>query len=633
MKTADQPSKLWRDRACFNRMLLVTSLLLTGFSLVVWRLYDLQVRRAPRLAELASAKFREERPLPAQRGSIKDYSGKALAHDMEVHELRTNQVHLNELPTIKPRLAKVMGISLREMTRRMSEAEIRAAYHKHVAGALAAKLGRAQEEMLAVVKSREPVQVLLRKMDDTQAAEWREYLAACEIKGVYVKPAIERQYPAGNRMALVVGGMEQGKGGAHGVEKSCEEHLRGEHGFVVVERDKHGTEMLLYRGEMREPRHGSDVHLTLDLALQDAVDGIVAEEHARWRAHKTMVVVTEVTTGSVLAMSFLPGHDRAFTAEPSKTSWKNLAIYEPYEPGSTFKIVAFTAALDQRRISVDERIDCHWGKYHDPVLNFDLTDLKKMGTVPARDVFTFSSNIGTYKVFKKAGQASFIDYTRRFGFGSRTGISLPGESAGYFNDGRWSNTTGSRLPMGYEVKTTPLQMAMAYGALANGGLLMKPRLVDKIVAGNGREIGRVEPEVVGQVCSGRTAQVMRGLLKNVVAKGTGTRAQIEGVEVAGKTGTSQRYDPEFIRGWTKSGKAIKGGYPKGQWITSFAGFAPADNPKIACVVVVDHPKQIGETQIGGGTVAAPIFARIVQETLKQLSVRPQRPLALEGGTR
>lgn len=614
-------------------MMFATCLLSLGFSAVAWRLYDLHVKRSPKLTELAARKFREERVLPAHRGSILDQGGRYLAYDEEVFELRTNRVHLNELPTVKPCLARVRGTSVRELTRVMSDAAILDAYHQHAAKALAFKIGRTREDMLAVLKSNEPVQVLLRKLDDEQAADWRAYLTALHIKGVYILPAVERQYPAHNRLALVVGGMEEGKGGAFGIEKSCEELLHGSAGSVVIERDKFGRELPLYRGEMREPVHGRDIHLTLDLPIQDAVDTILARASQTWKPGKIMAVVTEVTTGSVLAMSFLPDHDRALASKPGATSWKNLAIYEPYEPGSTFKIVAFTAGLDLRKLSPDERIDCHWGHYTDPVFKASLTDLKKMSVVPARDVFTYSSNIGTYKVYKKVGQTAFIDYTRRFGFGRRTGIDLPGESNGYFNDGRWSNTTHSRLPMGYEVKATPLQMALAYGAIANGGLLMKPRLIDRITSADGRIEQVVEPEVAGQVCSGRTAQLMRELLKNVVAKGTGTRAQIEGIEVAGKTGTSQRYDPELVVGRNKDGTPRKGGYRRDQWITSFAGFAPADDPKIACVIVVDNPKASDPAEIGGGKVAAPIFAEIVRETLQQLSVRPQRPLALQGGTR
>ncbi|HCN77186.1 MAG TPA: hypothetical protein DIT13_08345 [Verrucomicrobiales bacterium] len=611
-------------------MILAASLLVTGFSAVVWRLYDLHVRQAPRLAELAAAKFREERVLLARRGTIKDFSGRLLAYDEQVHELRTNQVHLHELPTIKPCLAAVKGMTVRELTLKMSDRAIFDAYHDHVSRALAAKLGRQVPEMLAVVKSKEPVQTLVREMDDEKSAEWAGYLEAMQIKGVYVKPAVKRSYPAGNSMALIVGGTAPGKGGTYGIEKGRESILHGENGSVQIERNKRGEEMLLYRGEMIDPRHGSGLHLTLDLALQEAVDKILIEAHNRWKATRSMAVVTEVTTGTVLAMSSLPAHDRALAGQSEATNWEHFAVNKPYEPGSTYKIVAFTAALDQRKITVDERFDCHWGKYHDPVLNFDLEDLTKMGTVPARDVFTHSSNIGTYKIFKKTGQAVFLDYTRRFGFGSATGCGIPGESAGKINWSNWSNTTYSSFPMGYEVEVTPLQMALAMGALANNGLLMKPRLVDRVTSERGVE--HLQPEVAGQVCSGRTAQMMRELLKNVVAKGTGKAAEIEGIEVAGKTGTAQRFDPEMVTGYRKDGTPKKGGYRKDQWVVSFAGFAPANDPKIACVVVLDNPKKSLDTDvIGGGAVAGPVFARIVEETLKQLSVRPQRPLALKGG--
>jgi len=251
--------------------------------------------------------------------------------------------------------------------------------------------------------------------------------------------------------------------------------------------------------------------------------------------------------------------------------------------------------------------------------------------VPAREAFAKSSNIATYKVFRRVGQDTYLDYVKRFGFGQKTGIALSGESRGYINDGTWSNTTYSRFPMGYEVNVTPLQMAMAYGAIANGGILMKPRLVDRIVTDGGRQVTPVPPEAVGQVCTGKTASLMRDLLKGVVEHGTGTRAKVEGIEVAGKTGTSKRYDPEKIVGKNKDGTPKKGGYREDQWITSFAGFAPANDPKIVCVVVLDNPHAPDPADIGGGKVAAPIFAEIVAETLKQLSVRPQRPLALEGG--
>ena len=628
MSFVPNQAQLRRELPLCRRMMFVTCLLTLGFSGVVWRLYDLHLKRGPRLAEEAARKFREERPLPAQRGSIKDHADRYLAYDEEVYDLRTNRVHLHELPTIKPNLARVLGKSVRAMTVEMSDAAILEAYHQHVARALSAKLGGSPDAVLAKLRSPEQIVYLASGMSDEQAADWRKYLDALFVKGVYVTPAVRRRYPTENRLALIVGGVEGGKGGVVGIEKTCEEALRGTPGSVEVEHDKYGRELLLYRGEVREPRHGKDVHLTIDMQLQDAVDAIVAQADALYRPNKIMAVVTEAATGSVLAMSFLPSHDRS---EPDRTNWKNLAIYEPYEPGSTFKVVAFTAALDQRKLSVDEPLDCQWGEYTDPVFKASLRDVKKMGTVPARTAFAHSSNIGTYKIFKRIGQETYLDYVKRFGFGRRTGIVLPGESRGYINEGRWSNTTYSRFPMGYEVNVTPLQMAMAYGAIANGGLLLKPRLIERIVSDGGRAVEVQPPQVVGQVCTGRTAALMRSLLKGVVEEGTGSRARLEGVEVAGKTGTSQRYDHEMIVGRNKDGSPRKGGYRKDQWITSFAGFAPADDPKIVCVVVLDNPKAPNPADIGGGKVAAPIFAEIVAETLKQLSVRPQRPLALKGG--
>lgn len=627
MPTPNQ-AQLRRDRPLCHRMMLITCFLTLCFSGVIWRLYDLHLKRGPTLAEEAAKKFREDRVLPAQRGSIKDHSDRYLAYDEEVFELRTDRVHLYDVRSILPNLARIRGVKQKELTRTLNDDQVLEAYHKHVAKALSTKLGTPVEEMLLKVTSKRPIEVLTQNMTDDQAKEWREHLEKEYVKGVYVKAAVRRHYPTDNRLALIIGGLEEGKGGVQGIERTFEDTLRGVAGSVCVEHDKYGRELLLYRGEIQEPVHGKDVHLTIDLQLQDAVDAIVAQAQATYRPNKMMAIVTDVKTGSILAMSFLPGHNRN---EPATTNWKNLTIYEPYEPGSTFKVVAFTAALDQRKLHPEERFDCHWGLYTDPVLKSTLRDVSRMGTVTASEAFAKSSNIATYKVFKRVGQDSYLDYVKRFGFGQKTGIALSGESRGYINDGRWSNTTYSRFPMGYEVNVTPLQMAMAYGAIANGGVLMKPRLIDRIVTDGGRQVTPVAPEAVGQVCTGKTAATMRELLKNVVETGTGSRAQIEGIEVAGKTGTSKRFDPEMIVRKNKDGTVKKGGYREGQWITSFAGFAPANDPKIVCVVVLDNPQAPDPADIGGGKVAAPIFAEIVSETLKQLSVRPQRPLALKGG--
>lgn len=621
-------TQIRRDRPLCHRMMMVTCGITLCFSGVVWRLYDLHLKKGPQLAEEAAKKFREDRVLPAQRGSIKDHSDRYLAYDEEVYELQTDRTHLNEVRAILPNLARIRGVTQKTLTKSLSNEEILKTYQDHVAEALSVKMGETKAVMLEKIQSKRPIEILKANMNDEQARDWKAHLEKLYVKGVYVKPAVRRHYPTDNRLALIIGGVEEGKGGVQGIEKTYEDTLRGVPGSVCVEHDKYGRELLLYRGEIQEPVHGKDLHLTIDLQMQDAVDAIVAQANALYRPNKIMAIVTEAATGSILAMSFLPGHDRMV---PDATNWKNLTINEPYEPGSTFKIVAFTGALDQRKLGLEEPFDCHWGTYTDPVLKATLTDVSKMGTVPAREAFAKSSNIATYKVFKRIGQDTFLDYVKRFGFGQKSGIALSGESRGVINDGRWSNTTYSRFPIGYEVSVTPLQMAMAYGAIANGGVLMKPRLVDRVVEDGGRKVTEMAPEAVGQVCTGKTAGLVRELLKGVVDHGTGTRAQVEGIEVAGKTGTSLRYDHDLVVGKFKDGTPKKGGYRKDQWITSFAGFAPANDPKVVCVVVLDNPHAPNPADIGGGKVAAPIFAEIVAETLKQLSVRPQRPLALKGG--
>lgn len=617
-----------RDRPLVRRMLLATCLITLGFSAVVWRLYDLHLKRGPALAEMASAKFREIRTLPAQRGSIKDNSGRYLAYDEEIFDLSTNRVHLNEPPTVKLALSKVRKVGVRDLTREMNDAQIIDAYQKHIASVIAPKLGIGADEALLKLRSKEQIEVLAEKMNEDQAKEWKLLLEEHYIKGVYVKSTIRRHYPTENRLALIVGGVEEGKGGVRGIEKTQEDILRGTPGSIEVEHDKYGRELPLYRGEVKDPVHGRDIHLTIDMQIQDAVERIVEQANLQWKPNKIMAVVTEVGTGSVLAMSFRPDHDRK---TPADTNWKNLAIYEPYEPGSTFKVVAFTGALDSGKINTGSRFDCELGDYTDPVFKVPLHDLKAQGVVPATDVFKYSSNIGTFKVYKRLGQETFLDYVRRFGFGRLTGIDLNGEVDGYINETNWSNSTHSRFPIGYEVNVTPIQMAMAYGAIANGGILMKPRLVDRIVSDGGRKEEIIPPSVIGQVCKGQTAKTMRELLELVVEEGTGSLAKFDGLDAGGKTGTSRRYDSEYI--WRDDrGKRHKGGYPEGQWIASFAGFAPAKDPKIVCIVVLDYPKCEDKTAIGGGKVAAPIFGEIASEVLKQLSVRPQRPLAQERRT-
>ncbi|OYW74413.1 MAG: hypothetical protein B7Z37_17900 [Verrucomicrobia bacterium 12-59-8] len=598
-------------------MLLLLFVLLAGFSLVTWRLAVIQIKESARLAALAAKKYQRHVVLPAHRGAIKDLSGEYLAHDEDVHELYTDRTHLREVITVRHQLAAIRKVKAVELREQLGDAETLAAYHDHVAKVLAGILPLPEKEIRSQIASDKPEIVLAKQVDEETAKEWSDLFKKSHVFGIYMRPTVARRFPAQDRLSLVLGITDTGNKGRWGVEKLMDARLTGSPGEQLIERDKSGHELPSYRSQVSEPQHGSDVHLTIDMQLQDNVEAICERAWKANNARRVVIVVTEPSTGTVLAMAARPHRD---LSNPDVSTWTNHAIAEPYEPGSIFKVVTLAAALDNRKVTPGEMIDCGNMYYEDPVRKVKLSDDEPLGMQTVKGVLVHSSNIGMYKISKRVGQDMMLDYATRFGFGAPTGIGLVGEKAGRFNTGKWSNTTYSRMPIGYEVSVTPLQMCMAYGAIANGGVLMKPRLIDRIVKPNG-ETEVIPPQPVWQVCTAKTAASLRDFLEGVVLEGTGKRAALPDVRIGGKTGTTRRYDPEKKR------------YIDGTYLTSFVGMAPIDNPKLVCLVMLDDPKAESSAMVRGGRVAAPIFAEIVRETLDHLAIRNERPVkvAAKGG--
>lgn len=591
-------------------MFVLLFVLLAGFSLVTWRLAVLQVKESPRLAALAAKKYQRHIVLPAHRGAIKDFSGEYLAHDEDVSELYTDRTHLREVLTIRHHLAAVRGVRAIELREQLGEAETIAAYHDHLAKTLAGILPQPEQEIRAQLATDKPEIVLAKQVDEETAKQWAILFKAEHVFGIHLRPTVARRFPAQDRLSLVLGDTDTGNHGRWGVEKLMEADLTGTPGEQFIERDKSGHELPAYRGDYVEPRHGSDVHLTIDMQLQDTIEAITERAWQANKARRVVIVVTDPVTGTILAMAARPHRD---LNNPDVSTWTNHVIADPYEPGSIFKVVSLAAALDNKKVTPGEKIDCGNMYYHDPVRNVKLSDDEPLGMQTVKGVLVHSSNIGMYKISKRVGQDMLLDYASRFGFGSVTGIGLVGEKAGYLNTGTWSNTTYSRMPIGYEVSVTPLQMCMAYGAIANGGVLMKPRLIDRVVKSSGETV-ITPPQPVWQVCTAKTAASLRDFLEGVVLEGTGSRAAMPDVRVAGKTGTTRRYDP------------VKRRYIDGSYITSFAGFAPVEKPQIVCLVMLDDPKAESSAMVRGGRVAAPIFAEVVRETLDHLAIRHERPI-------
>ncbi len=598
-------------------MLMLLFVLLAGFSLVTWRLAVIQLKESPRLTALAAKKYQRHIVLPAHRGAIKDFNGEYLAHDEDVSELYTDRTHLREIITVRHRLAAVRGVKALVLREQMDEAATLAAYHDHVAKVLAGILPMPEKEIREQIASEKPEIVLAKQIDEDTAKQWNLLFKAEHIFGIHIRPTIARRFPAQDRLSLVLGDTDTSNKGRWGVEKLMDARLTGISGEQFIERDKTGNELPAYRGLYVEPQHGADVHLTIDMQLQDNVEAICERAWKANNARRVVIVVTEPTTGTVLAMAARPHRD---LSNPDVSTWTNHVIAEPYEPGSIFKVVTLAAALDNKKAYPTELIDCGNMFYHDPVRNVKLSDDEPLGMQTLKGVLVHSSNIGMYKISKRVGQDTMLDYAQRFGFGSVTGIGLMGERAGYLNTGKWSNTTYSRMPIGYEVSVTPLQMCMAYGAIANGGVLMKPRLIDRVVKTNG-EVEIMPPQQVWQACTSKTAASLRDFLEGVVTEGTGSRAALPDIRVGGKTGTTRRYDPEKRR------------YIENSYLTSFAGMAPMENPKVVCLVMLDDPKAESAKMIRGGRVAAPIFAEVVRETLDHLAIRHERPMkvAAQGG--
>jgi cell division protein FtsI (penicillin-binding protein 3) len=358
---------------------------------------------------------------------------------------------------------------------------------------------------------------------------------------------------------------------------------------------------------VQSPAPGHGVMLTIDRTIQYLAEREVDAAWRRTQAKAAMAVVLEPRTGDVLAIAIRPTFNpNTFLDVPSRDLWRNRAVTDPFEPGSTFKVILAAAALEEGVTRPDDRIWAENGRI--TIAKTTIHDWKKYGWLTFAEVLQNSSNVGSIKVGLALGRERYYRYMTAFGFGAPTGVGLAGESRGQLRDPqRWSALSLPTMSIGQEVSVTALQMVAAFGAIANGGTLMQPRLVRAVFDAEGRETRRFEPRPVRQVISPETARTLTRMMTQVVAAGTGHNAAIEGYDVAGKTGTAQKLDPATRR------------YSRKPGVLSFVGFAPADEPRIVMLVMLDEPKN----EKWGSEAAAPIFSAIGGEALRYLDVPPR----------
>jgi cell division protein FtsI (penicillin-binding protein 3) len=438
---------------------------------------------------------------------------------------------------------------------------------------------------------------IARKLDADRA----EKIRALNIEGLYSLKEPKRQYPNGTLAAHVLGFVGLDEVGLAGVERSYNEQIRGEGGKVLVETDAHGHP---YSSFVTQSRAGETVVLTIDRFVQYKTEQALVAAVERAHAKSGSAIVLDPHTGEILALANAPSFDPNDPRAASEQARTNQALQNIYEPGSTFKIIAYSAAIERGLAKPTDKIDCQMGSI--TVAGRLVHDHHAFGTLTLTEALAKSSNVAAIKLGIRVGDDSMYDFMTRFGFGCKTGVELQGETSGLVrNVKKWLPSSIGSIAIGQEVGVTPLQMAAAFGTLANDGIRIAPHLVREIRAADGSLVYSATPEQ-RKVVSTETAQTLRRMLEEVTINGTAKKAQLDGYTAAGKTGTAQKIDPK-----TRS-------YSKTKFIGSFVGFAPVENPAVVIIVVIDEPAG----SYHGGEVAAPVFNEIAEQILPGLNITP-----------
>lgn len=525
------------------------------------RLFDIQVLKHDKFRRMAEEQYNIEYKQLAPRGLIFDRKGTALAFNRTRYDLGIDKRQVENRQQLAARLAPIIHVSK---------------------GAILNKLSKPS----AFVP-------LTRGINDEQA----KVIEIMRLPGVKITRSSERIYPFKEKLAQVIGFAGIDGNGLSGIELQFDHELRGKDGWGLLQKDARGRSLMQISEQSRPSQSGGSIILTVDQVTQTIVEEELELAVASNKARGGTAIVIDPRTGEILAVASAPNFD-ANNAGNQPENWKVRAITDIFEPGSTFKIVTMMAALIDTVMKMDDIIFCENGKYklHGEVIN----DSEPHGWLTFHDVFVLSSNIGTAKIAQEVRTSRLFQIARDLGFGNKTGVELPGEVSGILKKpSDWSRFTPAAMSYGHEVAATVLQMAMAYGAIANGGMLMKPTIIKEIKDNAGNTRMKFEPQIIRQAIEPRIAQKMTDILIDVVEDGTGKQARIEGLRIAGKTGTAQ--------------KPLKtGGYSSSKYVASFVGFYPAEQARLLIYVAIDEPTPVHY----GGYTAAPAVRKMLERILK-----------------
>lgn len=552
------------------RTRMVAGIFMVFFACAVSRAFYLQVVKRDYLLKLADRQHQKVVPLTPVRGTIYDANGAALAVSVEMDSCFAQPRSLTNQNDAASRLAPLLG-----MTR---------------------------DAVLKKFRGNRNFVWLQRRMPPDEAKKIRDM----KIEGIGFVKETKRFYPNSEVAAHVIGFTGVDPDGLEGVELRYDSTILGGTGYLVTERDALGREIALKGTVVQNGAEGHNVTLTLDKNIQYITEKELAKAVESSGAKGGTAIVMDPRTGKVLAMANYPTFNLNAHSSYAPQIWRNRAVADSFEPGSTFKVLLIASALEEKVIRPGDSFNCEGGSYN--IGGRTIHDTHKYGRLSIADILKYSSNIGAAKIGGRLGPARLYSYLRNFGIGERTGIDLPGEASGSLRPwGQWYGVDLATISFGQGVTASAIQLATAVSAIANGGMLMKPYVVEKITDNDGNLVKSFEPQPRRQVVSAETAKSVTRMMEGVAAEGgTGTNAAVDGYLVAGKTGTAQKVDP------------VTHSYSLNKRTASFIGFVPANHPRLTILVVVDEPK----TSPYGGVVAAPAFSSIALQSLCYLKVPP-----------
>ncbi len=547
-----------------SRIIFIICLVVTSFGAVLYRLVDIMVLNHDYYISKARYQQVKNEEIPVKRGIVMDRKYRELAINLDTESLFSDGAELESVSETAHKLAR---------------------YTSQKPEVVLAKLDRSKR-----------FSWVERKLDYEQTQRIKEL----KLKGIGFITENKRFYPKGSLASHIIGYVDIDNRGLEGIEQRYDKYLTAKSEKTAVFKDAKGN--ILSEGYQREIK-GNNVVLTIDEGLQYIVEKNLEAVMIQRKAASATAIMMDPYTGEILAMASLPNYNLNTPGKSSPHSRRNRAITDLYEPGSTYKIIAGVAALEEGIVNTETKFDCSAGNVE--VGGRKIKDAHRHGVLTFKEVIQKSSNVGTIKVAQRLGKEKLYEYSRLFGFGEKTNIDLQGEVSGLLrHHSRWSGMSIGAIAIGQEVGVTPLQVLRAYSAIANGGYMVKPHILMEIRSPDNSTLYSA-PVVKKMIISERTAAIFRDILKTVTEEGgTAKEAAVEGNPVAGKTGTAQVIDPA-----TKK-------YSKEKYVSSFVGFVPVEKPILSLIVVVHEPKGA----IYGGVVAGPVFRKIANESLSYLNI-------------